>query len=194
MDNITELEEIRRQMGELKQRLDRETTLNERLLHDSLKMKMDSVHILVRKTIAMGTAGIALWFVIGREGLLSSSFIVFTCLMMLVSMTAEYLINRMADDDLSANLSDTVARLVRMKTLRLRQTLIGIAVLVFLWLPWLTYEFRQHLDDREYMIMTIGAAVGCVIGITIGLTIFFKMQRANDEMIRLIEDFTKTDL
>lgn len=191
MDNINELEEIRKQISELKQRLDRESTLNEQLLHDSLKMKMNTVHALVRKVISIGIVGVAAWILIGLVWHLSPWFIAFTCLMMLASMTAEYLINRMKSDSFAENLKDTAIRLVRMKTLRLRQTIIGGTVLIVIWMPWLAYEFSQHFDGREFLPMIVGASVGLVIGACVGISILMKMQRANSEMIRQIEEFTK---
>lgn len=191
MDNINELEEIRKQISELKQRLDRESTLNEQLLHDSLKMKMNTVHALVRKVISIGIVGVAAWILIGLVWHLSPWFIAFTCLMMLASMAAEYLINRMKSDSFAENLKYTAIRLVRMKTLRLRQTIIGGTVLIVIWMPWLAYEFSQHFDGREFLPMIVGASVGLVIGACVSISILMKMQRANSEMIRQIEEFTK---
>lgn len=191
MDNINELEELRQQISQLKERLDHESTLNEQLLHDSLKMKMHSVHTLVYKVIGMGVVGVAAWILLGIMLHLSPYFIIFTCLMMLVSVTAEYLINHMRDDAFTANLKETASRLVRMKRMRLLQTIIGGTFMILVWLPYLVYEFSQHLIGREFISMIVGAAVGLVIGACIGLSILFRMQRANDEMIRQIEEFSR---
>lgn len=191
MENIIELEDFRKQISELKLRLDRESTLNEHLLHDSLKQKMSTVQTLVRKVITFGVMGIGAWILIGVRWNLSPWFIAFTCLMLLTSMTAEYLINRMKDDAFTTNLRDTATRLIRMKKMRLRQTLIGGAWLILIWMPWLAYEFSKHLDGRDYLAMIAGAVVGGIIGACIGINILLKMQRANDEMIRQIEEFTK---
>lgn len=191
MDKINDLEELRSQISELKQRLDRESTLNEQLLHDSLKMKMTSVHRLVQKVITFGIIGVAAWIIVGMTWHLSPYFIAFTILMLLASTSAEYVINRMKYDEFTTNLKDTVTRLVRMKKMRLRQTIVGGTIIIFIWGPWLVYELSQHLDAREFLPMIIGAAVGFVIGAGIGLNILFKMQRANDEMISQIEEYTK---
>lgn len=191
MENINVLEDIRHQISELKQRLDRESTLNEQLLHDSLKMKMNTVHVLVRKVITMGIVGIGAWIFIGMEWHLSPWFIAFTCLMMLASITAEYFVNRMKDDAFTTNLKDTATRLVCMKKMRLRQTIIGGTTLILVWFPWLAYEFGHHLDEKTCLPMIIGAVVGGIIGACVGISILLKMQRANDEMIRQIEEFTK---
>ena len=191
MDNINELEEIRKQISELKQRLDRESTLNEQLLHDSLKMKMNTVHALVRKVISIGIVGVAAWILIGMVWHLSPWFIAFTCLMMLASMTAEYLVNRMKSDSFSSNLKDTAIQLARMKKLRFRQTVIGGTVVILIWMPWLAYEFSHNFEGRDFLPMIIGASVGLVIGACVGISMLMKMQRANSEMIRQIEEFTK---
>lgn len=186
MNNTNELEDFRMQICELKQRLDRESTLNEQLLHDSLRMKMRSVHTLVGKVICIGIVGVVAWIFLGIEWHLSPYFIAFTCLMMLASMTAEYLINNMQDEAFTTNLRETVTRLVRMKKMRLRQTFVGCMVLVFVWMPWLACEFSRNLYAKEFI---LGAGVGLTIGAGIGLSILFRMQRANDEMIRQIEEF-----
>ena len=110
--------------------------------------------------------------------------------MMLASVTAEYLINRIKDETFRNSLTDAVTRLIRMKKLRLRQTIIGCITLVFVWLPWLAYEFSQHFDGLEFYLMFIGGGVGILIGGGIGISILLKMQRTNDVMIRQIEEFT----
>ena len=139
----------------------------------------------------MALVGVAVWVFIGTMWHLSPYFIIFTCLMMLASATAEYLVNSMDSDALTTNLKDTAARLVRMKKMRLRQTLIGFSVLILIWIPWGVYEFGQHLDTEVYQPMMIGGAVGLVIGACVGIGILVKMQRANDEMIRQIEEYTR---
>ena len=54
MNNINELEDMRQQINELKQRIDRESKLNEQLLHDSLKTKLHSLNTMVCKVISAG--------------------------------------------------------------------------------------------------------------------------------------------
>lgn len=191
MDNIVELEEMRKQISELKQRLDRESTLNEQLLHDSLKMKMHSVHSIVWRMIVIGILGIVVWCLMGQMWNLSPYFVAFTILMFIASMSAEYLINRMDERSFSANLSDAVTRLVRMKKMRLIQVLVGFALLLVVWGPWMVYELFPKFEPEMRLPMVIGMAIGGVVGAIRGLTYFFKMQRANDEMIRQIEEFTK---
>lgn len=191
MNNINEFEEIRQQISELKQRLDRESTLNEQLLHDSLKGKMRSVHSIVWRMIVLGVLGIIVWCFIGYMWNLSPYFVGVTILMFIASMTAEYLINRMDERDFSVNLSQTIARLVRMKRMRLIQVLAGFAFLLVLWGPWMVYEMFPKFEPEMRTPMAIGMTIGAIIGAIRGLTYFFRMQRANDEMIRQIQEFTE---
>lgn len=191
MNDINELEDIRKQISELKLRLERETTLNERLLHDSLKGKMRSVHNIVWRMIVIGILGIVVWCFAGHLWNLSPYFLAITIFMFLASMSAEYLINRMDERDFSANLSEAVARLVKMKRMRLIQVLVGFAFLLVVWGPWMVCEMFPKFEPEMRIPMAIGMSIGAIAGAIRGLTFFFKMQRANDEMIRQIEEFTK---
>lgn len=191
MENINELEDIRQQINELKQRLEHESTLNEQLLHDSLKDKMHSVHSIVWRMIVIGILGIIIWCYIGHLWNLSPYFVGVTILMFIASMSTEYLINRMDESDFSVNLSEAIARLVKMKKMRLYQVLVGFAFLLLLWGPWMVYEIFPKFEEEMRIPMAIGMAVGGVIGAIRGLTFFFKMQRTNDDMIRQIKEFTE---
>lgn len=193
MDNTNEFEEIRQQIHELKNRLDRETLLNERLLHDSLKGKMRSVHNIVWRMIVIGILGILAWCYMGSMWNLSPYFVGTTILMFIVSMSAEYLINRMDERDFTANLSDAIARLAKMKKMRLTQVLVGFAFLLGVWGPWMVYEMFPKFEPEMRLPMGVGMSIGAIIGAIRGLTFFFKMQRANDEMIRQIKEFTNAE-
>lgn len=191
MENINELEEIRKQISELKQRLDRESTLNVQLLHDSLKTKMRSIHNIVWKMMIIGILGIAAWCYMGHMWNLSPYFVGITILMFIASMSAEYLINRMDERDFTANLSEALSRLVKMKRMRLIQVLTGFAFLLVVWGPWMVCEMFPKFEPEMRLPMAIGMGIGAILGTIRGLTYFFRMQRANDEMIRQIEEFTK---
>ena len=191
MENMNELEEMRQQISALKQRLNRETTLNESLLRDSLKTKMRSVQSIVWRIIIIGIIGIALWIFIGQMWHLSPYFVAVTILMFIASMSAEYLINRMNANDFSANLSEAVAHLVQMKKRRLMQVVIGFVFLLLVWGPWMVYEVFPNFEPGMRLPMAIGMGIGAIVGAIRGLTYFFKMQRTNDEMIRQIEESTR---
>lgn len=189
-DYNNDLAEIRQQLGALKQRIEHETALNEQLLHDALRTKARALHHTVLRIILMGCSGIVLWWLCGYMLKLSLGFIILTTVMLIASVTAEYLINHIDEREMQTDLTATVKRLVRMKRLRLYHSGIGMTFILCIWLPFLIYEIRSHLSAEESQHIVIGACIGVAIGAIIGLTILYKMQRANNEMIRQIKDYT----
>lgn len=191
MENMNELEEMRQQISALKQRLDHETTLNESLLRDSLRTKMNSIEKIVMRQIIAGFITTIAWMLIGEAMGLSIYFIIFTCVMLVANIASEYFTNRMDSINSTTNLVETAHKLAKMKEMRLQRSIIGISVLMLVWVPWLTYEFHATMPAEKFRLMTIAGGIGLCIGTTIGLHILFKMQRANDEMIRQIEEATR---
>lgn len=187
----TELDAMRQQLNELKQRIDRTTTLNEKLMHESIKGKMRGVHKRIIKVCIMGLVGIPVWGSIGWFYHLPWYFTVFTIAMLLSFIIADYFINRMDIDTMSNDMAETARQLVKMKRMRVRQELIGIPV-VILWLAWFMWElFHSGIDHDLAMSMCVGGIIGAVIGACLGLHIFFGLQRSNDEMLRQIEELGK---
>lgn len=186
--NNDELDAMRLQLNELKQRLDRSSQLNEKHLMNALKSKMRSVHRSIYKVIIMGCIALPLWVLIGYWFNLPWYYIAFTMAMLAASMIADYLINRMDVDNMDRNMTQTARSLVKMKKYRLRQELIAIPVLL-LWFAWTLWEFSHAgLDPDIAKGISCGAGIGLVIGGSIGLRIFFNLQRANDDMLRQIDE------
>ena len=141
--------------------------------------------------IVISILGILAWCYMGHLWNLSPYFVATTILMFIASMSAEYLINRMDARDFSVNLSEAANRLAKMKRMRLMQVLTGFVFLLVIWGPWMVYEMFPKFEPEMRMPMAIGMGLGAIIGAIRGMMFFFKMQRANDEMIRQIEEFTK---
>lgn len=193
MNNNDELDAMRLQLSELKQRLDKTATLNERMMLNALKNKMRGVHKSIIKVIIMGTIALPLWVFIGYYWNLPWYFTAFTIVMLSASMLADYVINRMDVDHMADNMADTARRLVKMKKYRLRQEFVAFPVLTG-WLAWFVWELhRTGMDSDLLMGLSTGAVIGAVIGASIGLRIFFKLQRANDDMLNQIEDLKEID-
>lgn len=188
INNNDELDALRQQLAELKERLDRTTTLNEKHLLDSIKRKMRGVHKSIYKVIAMGIIACPIWVGIGYAWNLPWYFTTFTILMLLGSATADFLINRLDVEMMGSNMAATAHRLMHMKKMRVRQEFVAIPVLIG-WLTWFVWELQHAgLDPKLIMGMAVGAVVGAVIGAAIGLRIYFNLQKANDEMLRQIEE------
>lgn len=188
MNNMNELEEMRQQIKALKDKVERKGTLNERLVMDSIKTKMKSIHRTVYKMIALSVIVTPVWLMIKMQYNLSWPFFIATILMMYVSVFLDWHINRMDISNMGTDLKETARKLVEMKRLRSRNEKIGLMVVVPLWLIWMGYEFYHNMSDTNLaIIMITGCVIGGAVGGAIGVSIFFKWQRKNDEMLDQIK-------
>ena len=193
--NMEELEQMRQQIKELKEQVNQKGKLNEKLVIKSIQSKMRSVHKTIFKLAALVLLATPLWIWIKYDMNLSWALIIFTILMMVGSVIADYLINRIDVGMMGGDLVETSKRLIQMKKNRSTHQKISFIFLLPVWLIWLGYEMYQfHLAEYEpkaAVAMLIPIVVGAVIGGAIGLFIYHKWQRANDEMIEQINDLKK---
>ena len=194
IENMNELEEMRRELQALKQKVNERGVLNERLVRKSIQDKMNDIRRTIYKLIVVVILAIPLWIMIKYQQNLSWPLTIFTILMMVVSVGFDWYINRMDIGSMGSDLRETANRLVEMKKHRSLQEKIACLVVIPVWVIWLGYEFYQNAADHESgIIMLVSLAIGGVIGGAIGLSIFFKLQRKNDEMIEQIEDLLKEE-
>ncbi len=188
LNNNDELNALREQMSQLKQRLDSTTTLNEKLMVDAVKNKMRGMRNTILQILVIGLLACPLWLGIGVWFNLSWYFIAFTIVMLLASATSDYLINRIDINLIDHDMAETTRQLVRMKKLRLRAEIIGVAV-VIVWFAWAVWVFMHAFEDKFMTICIVsGILLGGVIGGIIGIRIFLKLQRDSDEILRQIND------
>jgi len=193
LNNMNELEEMRQQIQALKNKVDRQGVLNEQLVRKSLGDKMKDIHHTVRMLIVMVVLATPLWVLIKYQYNLSFALLIFTLLMMYVSVFFDWHTNRM-EIGMNDDLKETAQRLMEMKKRRALQEKIAGFIIMPIWAVWMVYEFYHNITDRFLAIaLIIGAAVGAIIGGCIGLNIYFKWQRKNDEMIQQIEELTKEE-
>ena len=198
-NNMQEMEQMRSQLNLLKQKLDSQQIINDRLMRMSMKQKMSWID-KYRWIALLAIPVVALCFLpITFQMGLSWWLYGFTVFFVTVDVILDWFVNRMSERDfMRGNLKETAERLVQMKRIRSRQTIIGLLVLI-VWLGWLFYEVytagHRVPGDSDMVALSwgyiAGICVGGVIGLIIGLTIFFKMQRTNDEIIEQIEELTE---
>ena len=194
LNNMNELEEMRRELQALKQKVNERGVLNERLVRKSIQDKMSDIRRTIYKLGVVVLLALPLWIMIKYMQNLSWPLTIFTILMMVVSVCLDWYINRIDVGSMGEDLRETANRLVEMKKRRSLQEKIACFVVVPVWVVWLAYEFYQKAPDHETgIIMIVSMAIGLVIGGAVGLSIFFKLQRKNDEMIEQIEDLLKEE-
>lgn len=195
-NNMQEMEQMRSQLNLLKQKLDKQEIVNDRLMRQSMRQKMSWIN-KYRWLALLAIPVVALCFLPMTFQLgLSWWLYGFTVLFVAVDAVLDWYVNRTSDRDfMRGNLMETAQRLTHMKQIRSRQLLIGTIVL-FVWLGWLVYEVYMagHSAPAGSDMLPMswgylgGILVGGIIGLILGLTIFFKMQRTNDEIIDQIEE------
>ena len=197
MDNyndFNELEEMRQQIKALKEKVERNGVLNERLVRKSVQDKMKSIHITIYKLSAMVLIAIPLWVFIKYQHNLSWYYTIFTILMMLVSVFFDWYINRIDVSKMGDDMKKTANELLKMKKQRALQEKIALLLVVPLWLVWTVFEFRSSITDPVMANgLLIGMIIGVIIGMIVGLSIYFKMQRKNTEMLEEIESITEEE-
>ena len=193
--NDFELENMRQQLNTLKNKLNQQEIVNDRLIRRS--MQKTAANISRRYYIAMAAGLIMIpysYCVFIMLSGLSFSFWIATCIFMLLCVGATYYNSRNLNDAklMTNNLVDVRLRMARAKKFDANWLYFGVPVLIG-WLAWFLYDiYQQRGDDFEYGAFW-GACVGGVIGAIIGFKIHFKTQRQYQEIMDQIEDLTEED-
>lgn len=197
MENNTllshELEEMRSQIGILKEKLEKQTIVNEQHIRRSMKSKMSDLTRTVAITIFAGVFALVYctWFFWWQD--LSLAFTVVTAVMLTVCIALTILQRvRLKSIDLSqSNLVGAAKTLAKIKKHYREWHWVAIPMLV-VWFGWLMYEVVSRLGTEPYVIgFCCGAVVGGLVGGFIGFRINRKMVRKMSEILTEIEDLQK---
>jgi Na+/glutamate symporter len=197
-DELNELDDLRQQINDLKNKVDQQGRLNEEGVKKAIQGKMRGLHsFLFKYCLILGLiVPFIIWYFIYRN--FSWPFIIFTLMIFIGSFTAEYFINRMQIKHMGEDLVETARKLMQMKKNRKTQLTIGFCGLA-IWTLWYLYEiYKSSLPEvgmtempmfMGFMIVAI--IIGLAIGLAIGLHFYHKLQRTNDEMIEQINELTR---
>ena len=192
-DDFNELDDLRRQINDLKNKVDQQGRLNEDLVKKTIQSKMRGVHGIIINLGILAVVCIPFYIMMKYQLGLSWPLIIFTILFLLASVTSDYFINRMDVSHMGDDLVETANKLVKMKRNRVIGQRIGIGIAI-IWLAWFCYEYfklNSVYGPAAAWGSIAGIIFGAAIGGFIGLHIFNKMQRANDEMIDQINELTR---
>ncbi len=192
MTNDFELENMRQQMATLKNKLNEQQIVNDRLMRRSMKNQVNSItrrnYILMAVGLLMIPYGY--WCFVHLSGL-SIPFWIVTSIMMLICAGATFYNIRMISDPglMSHSLVEARKKVARAKKFDSDWLLVGIPM-VLVWLGWFFYETYQQNHDYANGLLW-GGVVGGIIGAFIGFSLHFKTQRQYQEIIDQIEDLTE---
>ena len=197
MDNELQLEELRQQMTELRQQLDRQEIVNESLIRQSMTGKMSWIKKYIWVEVAMVPLCLLILAPVHAMIGLSWWLFAFLAVMLIVDVAADFYINRVDKNQLlTGNLVEASRQLVAMKKQRAWAFALGLLG-VIIWLVWFLYELRHVAGNLTSDFLNgfaqggfVGGIIGGVIGLAIAFIIFRKMQHTNDEVIASIDQLT----
>lgn len=199
-----ELEQLREQMQVLREKLDKQHIINDRMVKRSVRSKMSWIKIYVYVEFLVLPFLALIWWVMKDMFALSWFCYAFLMVMSTIDVIWDYRINITSlnlDKVEDNSLMDTLHKLTTMKKMRAKSFFIMMP-LVVLWLVWVGVEMWQHLgtvgeSGGVAEATAYGGFAGLIIGIPLGLfvaiRIYCKMQRTNDELIAQIQDFSDNE-
>lgn len=205
-NTMMELEQMREQMQVLRNKLDTQEIVNEKLVKNSVKSKMSWIKKLVYFEFLLIPFTALMGYVLKEMFNLSWFTYAFIVVLCVIDAVLDYRIN-VASLDLEKvekhNLSDTLQKLVAMKKMRAKSFFIMmlLSIPLFIWASiemWQNISTITFLDDVPANIVRaeayaglVGGIIGFFVGIYISIRIYRKMQATNDEIIAQLEEFYK---
>ena len=200
MENNTllshELEQMRSQIGMLKQKLEQQAIVNDTHIRNSMKSKISDLNRTVLGTIFVGIFAVVfapMTFYIQGCSLL---FVIGTAVMLAVclGLTIAQKINLSRMTDLSqSNLVETAEKLNKTRTHYKEWYKIAIPM-ILVWGGWMIYEMVQVLgiESPTAIGFYCGAGVGLLIGGIIGSRINRKVVRQANEILAQINELQQS--
>ena len=189
-----ELEEMRSQIGILKEKLEKQNIVNEKHIRKSMKSNMSSINKTVTATIFLGVFALlyCTWF-FWSQGC-SLAFVISTAVMLAVclGLTIIQRVNLGRMDFSKGNLIETAQNLSKIKAHYQDWHKIAIPMIV-IWFGWMIYEMIGILGLESPMAIGFccGAAVGGIIGGVLGFRINRKIVRRTSEILEQIEELQR---
>lgn len=199
MENNTllsnELEQMRAQIGMLKQKLEQQAIVNDMHIRNSMKSNISDLNRTVRATIFAGIFAVVFAPVTFYIQGASLAFVISTAVMLAVclGLTIVQKINLGKMMDLSqGNLVETAEKLSKVRTHYKDWYKIAIPMLL-VWGGWMIYEMMQvvGVDDPAAVGFYSGAGVGLIIGGIIGARVNRKVVNKANEILSQIAELQR---
>ena len=191
-----ELEQMRNQIGMLKQKLEQQAIVNDTHIRNSMKSKISDLNRTVRGTIFAGIFAVIFAPVTFYVQGCSLIFVIATAIMLAVclGLTIVQKINLGSMMDLSQdNLVETARKLSKVRTHYKEWYKIAIPM-ILVWGGWMIYEMVNTIgiESPTAIGFYCGAGVGLLIGGIIGARINRKVVRQANEILAQIEELQQS--
>ena len=193
MNNDFELENMRQQMQTLKDKLNQQEIVNDRLMRRSMRNEVSKItrryNMIMVLCVLMVPYG---YYCFVKLCGLSIFFWIVTSIFMLICGGATFYNTRKISDPglMSHSLVEARKKVASAKKSESNWLFFGIPA-VILWMTWFFYETYQINNNALTEGIFWGGCIGGVIGAICGICIHFKTQRQYQDIIDQIEDLTK---
>ena len=192
MQNDFDLENMRQQMTTLKNKLNKQEIVNDRLMRRSMKNEVNTITRRYYIIMALGLFMIpyGYWCFVKLCGLSLFFWIVTSIFMLICAGATYYTLRKINDPDMmNRNLVEARKRVASAKKFEANWLFFGIPAVV-LWMSWFLYETYQLHGGAVSNGLFWGGCIGGIIGAICGLSLNFRTQRQYQEIIDQIEDLT----
>ena len=192
MNENFDLENMRQQMTTLKNKLNQQEIINDRLIRRSMRYEVNT--ITRRYNIIMILAVFMIpyfyWVFVKLSGFSMAFWIGSSIFMLICAGATFYNTRKISDPDMmSHSLVEARRRVASAKKFDADWLKFGIPA-VTLWFAWFVYEiYLQNHDFANGLFW--GGCVGGIIGAICGIKFHFKTQRQYQDVIDQIEDLTQ---
>jgi hypothetical protein len=192
---MDELQEMREQLAALKEKLNKQEVVNDRLIRDVLSQKMKVINkngwISGICGLFVITFGNYLFYQMG----LSTWFLLGTTVMMIFCAAVTWISHSWVNSNEIANgdLLRVVKQAQRLQRVYKNWKYIALPM-ILVWATWLGLEYAAEVKDTAMVIsMMSGGIIGGLVGGIIGFKQNKKVINELDEMIRHIEEMSELD-
>lgn len=189
-DNI--LNEMQQQLRQMKEKLEGETIVNEKLLRNAYRKTLGSLQRKALRQTIIGIVAMLLSLNLLNVGF-SIPFVIATEVMLAFCLAATIIINNRLPK-MDTDLVTAAKGIVRFRKGYANWLWIGIPLLI-LWLGGMVYEIMKNeaFPSEAKYAMFIGLGVGIVIGGAAGLMLRHNILSKSDETLAQIRDLTSED-
>ena len=187
-----DFEEMRQQMNILKEKLQKQEIVNEKVFRRSTRKSLKGINrrYTFVSILCILMVPYSYWAFVKLTGM-SIWLWLATCVLMLIAFvytqyTGRFISSRVFEKDLV----QARAKVAKAKKLDHDWLKIGIPLIV-LWLAYFGYEMYKVTGGEDSIYIVVMCVVCALLGGVVGLKIHFKNQDNYEQVIEEIDDFTK---
>lgn len=194
MENTNELEQMRHEVAVLKEKLEKQTIINEEHIRRSMKDKVRGIkrQVIILSVIGVAAIAYCYWILYVRIGL-SLPLAIFTDLFLAAavaySVWSTWRLN--PDDMMGEDLTSAGKEIARMKKLGILWKRVAYPFLV-VWFAWIVVEtVNAGLENEMVFGFLLGCGLGLAGGIVGGMLYDRKQTKIVDGILKQIEELGK---